>query len=218
MKTILAVDAGGTKPHAALLDAQNHILAESFAGAGNPTVDYENALAHIEAVIEPCLSETMPCANVVGAAGAGAYADAVQTALQNRFSLPVFVTTDGILSIYAALGERDGVLVISGTGSLIQGKKNGILFREGGWGHLLGEYGSGASIGYHLLTVLTESIDMEKPIPTLQNAVFETFGVADRWEMTAYVYSHSKGDIAALAPLLIPLPPNWERFMPKPYS
>ena len=203
MKTILAVDAGGTKTHAALLDEQNHILSTADTGAGNPTLDYTAAVANIAKAIADCMpmAQDGVQAIVVGAAGAGACEEALKADLQARFPIPVWVTTDGILATYGALEDRDGLLLISGTGSLIQGKKQGVLSRMGGWGHLLGEYGSGAAIGYRLLTALAEAIDLDKPVPALQEAVFATLGVSDRYAMTAYVYSHPKSDIARLAPV-----------------
>lgn len=201
MKTILAVDAGGTKTHAALLDEQNHILSTADTGAGNPTLDYRSAVENIAGAITDCMPTEKTCAVVIGAAGAGSCGEALRADLQARFPMPIWVTTDGILATYGALEDRDGLLLISGTGSLIQGKKQGVLSRMGGWGHLLGEYGSGAAIGYRLLTILAESIDLDKPVPALQDAVFAALGVSDRYAMTAYVYSHPKSDIARLAPV-----------------
>ena len=40
MKTILSVDAGGTKTRCVLLDEDNRILGEAKTGCGNVTLDY----------------------------------------------------------------------------------------------------------------------------------------------------------------------------------
>lgn len=201
MKTILSVDAGGTKTRGVLLDEDNHILREAVTGCGNLTLDFADAAENITSSIAQCMPADKPAAVVVGAAGAGSadYAARLQDALEKRFSLPAHVISDGPLAIYGALGEKDGLLVVSGTGSVIQGKKNGVLERCGGWGHLLGEYGSGANIGYKLLTVLTECMDLGKAVPELETAVYEALGISGWREMVAYVYSHPKADIARLA-------------------
>ena len=201
MKTILSVDAGGTKTRAALLDEQNTILREAVTGCGNLTLDFADAAKNITDALTQCMPEEKTEAVVVGAAGAGSadYAVRMQEILEKHFSIPAYVISDGPLAIYGALGESDGLLVISGTGSVIQGKKNGVLERCGGWGHLLGEHGSGANIGYRLLQILTECIDTRKAVPELENAVYEALGVSDWREMVAYVYSHPKADIAKLA-------------------
>ena len=201
MKTILSADAGGTKTRAALLNEQNTILREAVTGCGNLTLDFTGAAKNITDALIQCMPEEKPEAIVVGAAGAGSadYARKLMRHLENHFGIPALVTSDGPLAIYGALGERDGLLVISGTGSVIQGKKNGVLERCGGWGHLLGEHGSGAGIGNKLLTVLTECIDTRTDVPELEHAVYEALGVSDWREMVAYVYSHPKSDIAKLA-------------------
>ena len=201
MKTILSVDAGGTKTRAVLLDEKNTILREKATGCGNLTLGFAEAEKNIIDALTGCMPEMLPEAIVVGAAGAGSadYANTLQAHLEKRFGVPACVTSDGPLAIYGALGEKDGLLVISGTGSVIQGKKNGVLERCCGWGHLLSEHGSGANIGYKLLTVLTECIDTRTNVPELENAVYEALGVADWREMVAYVYSHPKSDIARLA-------------------
>lgn len=201
MKTILSVDAGGTKTRAVLLDEENRVCREAFTGCGNVALDYGEAEKNITCALEQCINGEKPEAVVVGAAGAGSgsYTAMLEAHLQKVFGIPAYVTSDGPLAIYSALGEDDGILVISGTGSVIQGKRNGVLERCGGWGHLLGEYGSGANIGYKLLTVLVQCIDLEQSVPELEKAVYSTLGVAGWQEMVAYVYSHPKADIARLA-------------------
>ncbi|WP_443110729.1 BadF/BadG/BcrA/BcrD ATPase family protein [Caloramator sp. mosi_1] len=41
---------------------------------------------------------------------------------------------------------EDGIITISGTGSISVGKKENEIMRAGGWGHILGDEGS----GYHI--------------------------------------------------------------------
>ncbi|MBR4960009.1 MAG: hypothetical protein IKY52_03840 [Clostridia bacterium] len=201
MKTILSVDAGGTKTRCVLLNEENRILKEALTGCGNLTLDFAEGKKNITEALKQCMPDAMPEAMVVGAAGAGSasYAEELEVHLKKAFGIPAHVISDGPLAIYSALGEKDGILVISGTGSVIQGKKNGTLERCGGWGHLLGEYGSGANIGYKLLTVLVQCIDLGENAVELENAVYHALGVTDWREMVAYVYSHPKADIAKLA-------------------
>lgn len=212
MKTILSVDAGGTKTRAVLLDEENHILKEARTGCGNLTLDFAEAEKNITEALRQCMPAEKPTAVVVGAAGAGSgsYGEAMERSLRETFAIPAYVISDGPLAIYSALGEKDGILVISGTGSVIQGKKNGVLERCGGWGHLLGEYGSGANIGYKLLTVLVQCIDLGQRVPALENAVYDALGVSGWQDMVAYVYSHPKADIAKLAAAADTLAQNGE--------
>ena len=70
MKTILSVDAGGTKTRAALLDEENTILREKVTGCGNLTLDFAVAEKNITDALTGCMPEALPEAIVVGAAGA----------------------------------------------------------------------------------------------------------------------------------------------------
>lgn len=200
MRTILAVDAGGIKTRAVLLDERKNVLSVAIAGAGNPTLDYDGAVENITKVATDVMKEgETPCAMILGASGASAVAEKLIADLSEKMNLPVFITTDSVLSVFAALGARNGLVVISGTGSIVQGKKDGVMHRNGGWGHLLGEFGSGASIGYSTLSKIAEAIDAGEELTELQEPVFAKLGVQDRWEMTNFVYNHTKGDVAVLA-------------------
>lgn len=199
MRTILAVDAGGTKTRAVLLDERKNVISVAITGSGNPTLDYDGAVANMIKAVTDCTKEETPCAVILGASGAGAVGETLKADLTEKLHLPVYVTTDSVLSVFATLGAQNGLVVISGTGSIVQGKKDGDMIRVGGWGHLLGEYGSGASIGYHILTMIAEAIDAGEDVTDLQNTIFAKLGIQDRWELTNYVYNHTKADVAVLA-------------------
>ena len=94
MKTILSVDAGGTKTRGVLLDEDNHILREAVTGCGNLTLDFADAAENIVSSIAQCISGETPVAVVVGAAGAGSadYAARLQDALEKLFGFRPNVT------------------------------------------------------------------------------------------------------------------------------
>ncbi len=211
MKTILAVDAGGTKTRAVLLDEQKNVISTAVTGAGNPTLNYDGAVTNIVKAVLDCKKEHIPCAVILGASGASAVGERLQAELTEKLGLPVYVTTDSILSVFAALESRNGLVVISGTGSIVQGKKDGSMSRFGGWGHLLGECGSGASIGYRILTVFVEAVDAGEDISTLQAAVFGRLDIRNRAELVNYVYNRTKADVAVLADVVEQLAAAGER-------
>src|SRR5258705_156254 len=56
----------------------------------------------------------------------------------------VFVGNDLDSGLAAAFGTKAGILVVSGTGSVVIGRHAaGKTIRAGGWGHMLGDHGSG---------------------------------------------------------------------------
>lgn len=61
----------------------------------------------------------------------------------------IFVTSDAELALQ--LIDSEGIILISGTGSICFGKKDQVLFRVGGLGRILGDEGSGYQIGLQAL-------------------------------------------------------------------
>lgn len=86
-------------------------------------------------------------------AGGGERKEALTAMLQNRFpqaSLTVMSDVEG--THRACLGSRHGVVVISGTGSIVYGKDaTGCSHRAGGWGYLFDDEGGAFWIGKELV-------------------------------------------------------------------
>ncbi|WP_176222283.1 N-acetylglucosamine kinase [Tuberibacillus sp. Marseille-P3662] len=79
--------------------------------------------------------------------------------------------------VYVALrgslkpNDEAGILVISGTGSNAIGlTNNGEIYRSGGWGHILGDEGSGYQIGLRALNKICRAYDLRDQ-PTLLSAM-----------------------------------------------
>lgn len=103
----------------------------------------------------------------------------------------VLLAHDSITSYLGALGDRDGVVVAAGTGSIILGSGPERLARVDGWGHLLGDGGSGYWIGREALKAVLEAFDGRGPetaltdvavaeFPRLDDAYTEIQGSPDR--------------------------------------
>ena len=57
------------------------------------------------------------------------------------------IGSDGLTSLLGALGDADGAVVASGTGTVCVGRRGERLVKVDGWGFLLGDAGSGLAIG-----------------------------------------------------------------------
>ena len=57
------------------------------------------------------------------------------------------IASDGLTSLLGALGDADGAVVASGTGTVCVGRRGERLVKVDGWGSLLGDAGSGFAIG-----------------------------------------------------------------------
>lgn len=203
-KRVIGVDAGGTKTRAAAFDANGKIVAEAVAGCGNLVLSYDSAKSAIVSAIRGVWSDG--CDYIaVGAAGAssGEMSGRLSAELTAEVGVKTDVMSDAELALNAAFGPTaDGMLVISGTGSVVFLRKNGTLLRAGGWGHVLGDGGSAYFTGMCALRTITNLRDRNEPDEVLERAVFDALGIGGITELVRYVYApeRTKADVAKIAP------------------
>lgn len=206
MKYIIGVDAGGTKTAAAAFDENGKKLLEVIGDYGSVTANYEKGLEHICETVDRLIAQmdgecTYLC---IGCAGieTGDYKQKAYVLFREKYNFPVYITNDAMLGLYAALKGEDGILVIAGTGSIGYLKQNGELKRFGGWGHLINDDGSGYTIATKAIRFIAYSFDVNESETALKKAVFEKLGITELRSLIQFVYASSKGDIAALVPVI----------------
>ena len=57
------------------------------------------------------------------------------------------IASDGLTSLFGALGARDGAVAAAGTGTVVLARRGDAYAKVDGWGSLLGDAGSGFAIG-----------------------------------------------------------------------
>lgn len=128
------------------------------------------------------------------------------TLLKLGYRCSVSVFGDEEAAMFGALGENDGILLISGTGSVCLGqlRKGTVRYRAGGFGHLIDDEGSAYALGRDILRAVVRAEDGRGNPTVLRKAVFEQLQIADISELVGYVYAagRTKKEIAALAVLL----------------
>lgn len=150
MQTILGIDGGGTKTTFLMVDADDRELARVESGGSNyNSVGVEasrNALAEGIGRL-PALPDVI----AAGFAGAGRPAGVRHYYTLLRELVPaaeILIESDAHVAYAGALGDRSGVVLVAGTGSVaIGGMEDGTRFRYGGWGPQFGDEGSGFWIG-----------------------------------------------------------------------
>jgi N-acetylglucosamine kinase-like BadF-type ATPase len=138
-------------------------------------------------------------------------ADAVNNYMKGRNrrgseGCPVWVVSEGEIALMATLGHTHGVLCISGTGSIVYGfTLEGERYRAGGWGHLLGDEGSGYRIGQRALQVVMQSYDGVLPPTRLTPLLLKQLKLRDISELKTRVYQTDWGktETASIARLAI---------------
>ncbi|MBR5312256.1 MAG: hypothetical protein IKU40_05170 [Clostridia bacterium] len=209
---VIGVDAGGTKTRAAAFDGAGNLLAEAFGGCGHVILSYDTAKSSILSALRGVWSDS--CEFIaVGAAGASSaeLSGRLSEELTAELGIRTAVMSDAELALNAAFGpEADGMLVISGTGSVVFLRQNGTILRAGGWGHILGDGGSAYYTAMTALRTITDLRDRTEPDEILERAVFDALDVDSIAGLVKYVYApeRSKADIAKLAPVIDRLAEN----------
>lgn len=215
MKKFLGIDGGGTKTRCVLIDEKMNILFRAESSASNPlVVGFKKSAYIIAGLILQAFKYTKQKkieAIVAGLAGAGRKTDAEKIKEEilnllvkekNKFG-SLFIITDAEAAIAGAFAGKPGAIIISGTGSIVQGvDANGNIFRSGGYGKIIGDIGSGYSIGKKGLYALAKQYDGFKQNTFLVNVFEEKFGVTNLDELIQLVYSKDF-DIASIASYVI---------------
>ncbi|MBP1993146.1 N-acetylglucosamine kinase [Paenibacillus eucommiae] len=127
-------------------------------------------------------------------------------AIRGVHALPVRVTNDAEIALMAGLGDNKGIIAIAGTGAIVYGiTPAGHTYRAGGWGHILGDKGSGYEIGLQALQTVMFSYDGVRPPTALTELILDKYGLSSPLELRTYIYqSHiQKKHIAEFAELCI---------------
>jgi N-acetylglucosamine kinase-like BadF-type ATPase len=208
MGYLLGIDAGGTGVSCIAFSPTGDERGVWHAGPGNPTANGLNqAVTNIWLAADAARADLGPdclgmLAGVAGAA-AGGLRERLDQALTQRFPFPVAVIGDAEMVLEARLADRDGVIVIAGTGSIAWGRKGSEIARYGGWGHLIGDEGSGYGIAISALKAMFRDEDEGKPRQDLSQALLRALQVADLREVIELIYSHDKATVAALLPVIV---------------
>jgi N-acetylglucosamine kinase-like BadF-type ATPase len=208
---VLGIDAGGTKTLCLLADEAGRIVAEGLGPGANFHTSGDVELEHaLRQVIQMAIGDRgiTPAAVCVGIAGVDRENEAriVRTMIQR--SVPpsrVVVVSDALIALEAGAGESPGIVVISGTGSIAYGRNARLeAARSGGWGHIIGDEGSGYWIGRQALSAVVRAVDGRGPVTRLKDDVLAHFRIQDISGLPRIVYDLDlpRMSVAALGPVV----------------
>lgn len=212
MGRYLGVDGGGSKTAFCLLDSAGDVLAVTHA----PTLCYFGAdIAMVGDVLERGLRDVCRAAGTapsaidyafVGIPGYGEVSgdapalDAVPRCLlgHDRYECD----NDMVAGFAGSLGARDGVTVISGTGSMAYGEHEGAKARVGGWGELFGDEGSAYWIAVEALRATSKMMDGRRAPGQLVAVLRDHLELTVDFDLIDVVLNRwqgQRGKVAALA-------------------
>lgn len=203
---VIGVDAGGTKTSACAFDLDGNILSQHITGAGNfsanPDLAWENVISATEACIKDVGDNLKFLA--VGAAGiqGAGLTKHTECQLKARFHCPARVVDDGMMALMGKLEGKNGILVIAGTGSVAYGKNGSNILRNGGWGMLLDDRGSGTFIVLEAFRRLVFGYDTGRNLTPMEKALLKEIGCTSVQVLPGVLNKISKGQLAALTPII----------------
>ncbi len=206
----IGIDGGASKSTIVLLDNRSKELLRIKKGPTNP---FSIGINKTEEVLKSSIMEVTgrpelsgkKCAGIcIGSAGIHRRRDALE--LKNRLLkffpyAQVHVTNDYEIALVGGTGNLNGIILISGTGSVAYGRSEGHGFvRAGGWGHLIGDEGSAYHIGKQALVSIFETNDTSNQDNLLKKLILDGKNFSDLDDLMFWAYkSATKKDIADLA-------------------
>jgi N-acetylglucosamine kinase-like BadF-type ATPase len=208
---VLGIDAGGTKTVCLLADDHGTVVSEGRGPGANLHAAGELAVEKVlHEVIEAAVGDrgVAPAAVCLGIAGVDRE-DEAQTvrAIMRRlgYRTRAVVVNDALIALVSAAGDAPGVVIIAGTGSIVYGRNAlGESARAGGWGHMIGDEGSGYWIGREALAAVMRAADGRGPQTDLAPALLHELDIADISRLPRIVYDREQPRmaVAALGPLV----------------
>jgi glucosamine kinase len=201
----LGVDGGGTRCRARLCQTQGGVLGEGSAGPANLRFGVDEAFASVLDATRQCfakaglpigrLAQTTACVALAGAS------EPTYMAAGRAYAHPfgrMIVTTDAQAACLGAHGDRDGGIIVVGTGTIGWAQIGGRQVRVGGWGFPVSDEGSGAWLGCEAARRVLWAHDGRVEWTGLLKAIFADFR-SDPHEVVRWMTKAAPRDFGRLA-------------------
>lgn len=180
----IGIDGGGTRCRARLQDDNGRTLGEGESGPANIRLGLDVAWGNIMGAIDAALEAAglprgiLPRTSLgLGLAGIVTPADCMRTTEASPVEFgQICAAADCHVACLGAFGGEDGAIQIAGTGSSGYSIVNGRGYPVGGWGFLLSEKGSAASLGRDALRAALEANDGLAQRTPFTEALIARFG------------------------------------------
>ena len=211
MKHLIAIDGGGTKTDIVLFTETGSVTRRVLTGGCNPN---DFGWTHAEETLREGLRQLLPVEEqplvfldaVFAGVSGGSVGDhkPLFHALLRRL-LPhaarIGNDSDVVSALSSGVGQADGCVVVSGTGSVGLLRSKGTLRRVGGWGYLFDRGGSGYDLGRDAVYTVLCAADGRGAATRLTPLLADKLGKPVTEAIPA-LYEQGKPAIAALAPLV----------------
>ena len=217
----IGVDGGGSKTEIVALDSSGQVLRSLLKPASNyHVVGVEQAVRHIIEGIRDALHEetlegiglslaginSLEDWNIMADGLKQGLIDLAQETKSSYQEVPIVLENDVFGALMSVRGEFSGNVLAVGTGSVALGiNPEGEVFRVGGWGHLIGDQGSGYDIGRKALAATVASFEGYGPKSLLETKIIEHLGLRQVLDINDWLYrsKRTNKEVAALVPVVL---------------
>jgi N-acetylmuramic acid 6-phosphate etherase len=200
----LGIEGGGTRTTVIASDGRMQLLGTKVFAPGNVRLLNNAELDDLFITIGRFFPR--PAAIGIGMAGARDSSDRerIRQAMQKVWGkTPVVITHDLEIALRAEVDpktEGPAVLVLSGTGSCCYGQNpDGLEAKVGGWGHILGDRGSGYDIAISAIKSVISEYDRAGKWTYLGQEILRALVLNEPNELIAWIQHADKAAVAALA-------------------
>lgn len=209
MDYIIGIDGGGTKTVGLLTTTSGEPIAKVQSGPSNYlVVGVENAqkvLAEVTSQLTTHVGNTkLPSINFcIGMAGLGRAEDRERIGAicdEIGVSKNRILTHDAHIALVGGIGKQQGIIVISGTGSIVYGiDALGKEVRAGGWGYLLGDEGSAYDIAIKGLQAIARAADQRESPTKITELILNELELKHPTDIIWWTHAADRDEIAQLA-------------------
>ena len=211
-RIIIGIDGGGSKSTGAAADASGRVIAVSHGESVNyNSIGIEKTRAHLKALVtdltDKCGADYE--AVLIGLSAVDNTGDAETVRFVSEGALDskrVFIESDAYMALLGLTQGKPGLVAIAGTGSMLvlDDGKNGQAV-GGGWGHILGDPGSGYAIALDGLRAAIACWEGTGSKTALADRAAAYFKLQKPRQLIDRVYApgFSQKDMAAFAPEVI---------------
>jgi len=213
MRLFLGVDGGQSATKAVIGDETGRVLGAGDGGPCNHTTGAEGR-AKLERVVGGCVSAACGQAGIdsknlefeaacFGMSGGPEDKESILAEILNAKRL--IVTNDAVIALSGATTSGQGIITISGTGSIAFGRNaEGRTKRVGGWGYIYGDEGSGFDIARRALRAILRMEEGWGPSTRLHELLLDATGMPSALDVLHLFYTPDwpRSRVATLAKLV----------------
>ena len=206
-KYIICIDGGGTKTLGVLYTVEGKEVKRVEYGFSNFGIDLNEAKSNVlKTIVElnGIIKEEDELLHIeLGISGASTLESKEDyiNELMNQFGTSVDITNDAVIALHSIKqnADRNVILVIGGTGSVILVREEDTDKMVGGFGHLLGDEGSGYHLSITALKKIISEYETTQTYSDLSKAILNKINADDHFDLKKFVYISSKSEIAELS-------------------